>query len=184
MTAEIERKYLVVNDSWRHHASKGAAFCQGYLLARKNRFVRIRIIDRARAVLTVKLRTGRLRREEFEYEIPYADALELITSATRVLDKTRYEVNHRGYLWEVDVYSGVHDGLVVAEIELADENDQPPCPPWLGQEVTGNAAYSNRTLATSVRHDEYRSRKATPATTKLSARARTCRVLERGAVDT
>jgi CYTH domain-containing protein len=58
MTAEIERKFLVVNDSWRGGASKGAAFCQGYLLAGKNRFVRIRIIDKARAVLTVKLRTG------------------------------------------------------------------------------------------------------------------------------
>lgn len=158
MTAEIERKYLVVNDSWRDHASKGAVFCQGYLLARKNRFVRVRIIDEARAVLTVKLRTGRLRREEFEYEIPCADALEMIAYATSVVGKTRYEVNHRGCLWEVDVYSGVHDGLVVAEIELADESDQPPCPSWLGPEVTGNAAFSNRTLAMHARRNEYGSR--------------------------
>ncbi|MGO7215567.1 CYTH domain-containing protein [Rhizobium ruizarguesonis] len=158
MTAEIERKFLVVNDSWQDHASKGAAFCQGYLLVRKNRFVRVRIIDNARGVLTIKLRTGRLRREEFEYEIPYADALEMIAYATSVVDKTRYEVNHRGCLWEVDVYGGVHDGLVVAEIELADESDQPPCPPWLGPEVTGNAAFSTRTLAMLVQRNDYRSR--------------------------
>jgi CYTH domain-containing protein len=158
MTAEIERKFLVVNDSWQDHASKGAAFCQGYLLVRKNRFVRVRIIDNARGVLTIKLRTGRLRREEFEYEIPYAEALEMIAYATSVVDKTRYEVNHRGCLWEVDVYSGVHDGLVVAEIELADESDEPPCPPWLGPEVTGNAAFSNRTLAMFARRSEYGSR--------------------------
>lgn len=158
MTAEIERKYLVVNDSWRDHASKGAAFCQGYLLARKNRFLRVRIIDKASAVLTVKLRTGRLRREEFEYEIPYSDALQMIAFATSVVDKTRYEVKHCGCLWEVDVYSGVHNGLVVAEIELADESDQPPYPPWLGPEVTGNAAFSNRTLAMFARRNEYGSR--------------------------
>jgi CYTH domain-containing protein len=58
----------------------------------------------------------------------------------------------------VDVYSGVHDGLVVAEIELADESDQPPCPPWLGPEVTGNPAFSNRTLAMLVQRNDYRSR--------------------------
>lgn len=58
MTAEIERKFLVVNDSWQDHASKGAAFCQGYLLVRKNRFVRVRIIDNARGVLTIKPEPG------------------------------------------------------------------------------------------------------------------------------
>ncbi|WP_455274186.1 CYTH domain-containing protein [Rhizobium herbae] len=158
MAAEIERKYLVLDDSWRDHASKGAAFCQGYLLARKNRFMRVRIIDTARAVVTVKFRTGRLRREEFEYEIPYADALEMIDYATGVLNKTRYEVVHCGHIWEVDVYGGVNDGLVLAEIELADESDRPPLPPWLGPEVTGNAAYSNRTLATLARRDVDRRR--------------------------
>jgi CYTH domain-containing protein len=149
MAAEIERKYLVLNDGWRSHASKGTAFRQGYLVARKNRFTRVRLIDTTRAVVTVKFRTGRLRREEFEYEIPYADALEMIDYATGVLNKTRYEVGHCGYIWEVDVYGGVNDGLVLAEIELADESDRPPLPPWLGPEVTGNSAYSNRTLARS-----------------------------------
>lgn len=82
----------------------------------------------------------------------------MIAFATSVVDKIRYEVNHHGCLWEVDVYSGAHDGLVVAEIQLADESDQPPCPPWLGPEVTGNAAFSNRTLAMLVQRNDYRSR--------------------------
>ncbi|WP_455274811.1 CYTH domain-containing protein [Rhizobium herbae] len=154
MAAEIERKYLVLNDSWRRHASQGAAFCQAYLTANKNRFVRIRTIDTVRAVLTVKFRTGPLRREEFEYDIPYIDALEMIAYATAVLEKTRYEVRHLGYVWEIDVYSGVNDGLVLAEIELGNEADQPPRPPWLGPEVTGISAYSNRTLAAFPHPDE------------------------------
>jgi adenylate cyclase len=154
MAAEIERKYLVLNDSWRKHASQGAALCQAYLTANKNRFVRIRTIDTVRAVLTVKFRTGPLRREEFEYDIPYVDALEMITYAAGVVEKTRYEVRHLGYVWEIDVYNGVNDGLVLAEIELGSEADQPPRPPWLGPEVTGISAYSNRTLAAFPQPDE------------------------------
>ncbi len=154
MAAEIERKYLVANDSWRKHASEGVAFCQAYLTANKNRLVRIRTIDTARAVLTVKIRTSRLRREEFEYEIPYADALEMISHATAVVEKTRYKVRHFGHVWESDVYNGPNDGLVLAEIELGSEADHPPRPPWLGQEVTGISAYSNRTLAASPHSDE------------------------------
>ncbi|MBZ9654036.1 CYTH domain-containing protein [Phyllobacterium lublinensis] len=151
MAAEIERKYLVLNDSWRDHASKGAAICQGYLLSQKTRFVRVRIVDKAYAVVTVKIRTGRLRREEFEYEVPYADGLEMIAFAPGVVDKIRYEVDHCGHIWEVDVYNGINDGLVLAEIELSNESDQFPCPPWLGLEVTGDISYSNRTLATPGR---------------------------------
>ena len=155
MAAEIERKYIVSSDSWRENASTGAAFRQGYLLAKKNRLMRIRIIDAEHAVVTLKFRSSRLRREEFEYEVPYADALEMISYATGVVDKTRYEVIHAGYVWEVDVYNGAHEGLVLAEIELADEGEQPHLPPWLGPEVTGNAQYSNRRLAASARRDEY-----------------------------
>ncbi|MFT2214575.1 CYTH domain-containing protein [Rhizobium giardinii] len=149
MAAEIERKYLVSNDSWRKHASQGAAFCQAYLTANKKRTVRIRTIDMARAVLTVKFRTSSLRREEFEYDIPYVDALEMLTYATALVEKTRYKVRYLGYDWDIDVYNGANDGLVLAEIELGNEADQPPSPPWLGPEVTGIPAYSNRTLAVS-----------------------------------
>ena len=154
MAAEIERKYLVLNDSWRKHASQGAAFCQAYITANKKRLVRIRTIDRMRAVLTVKFRTSHLRREEFEYDIPYADALEMIAYAPAVLEKTRYGVRYFGHVWEIDVYNGANDGLVLAEIELGNESDEPPHPPWLGPEVTGVSAYSNRALAASPHLDE------------------------------
>jgi CYTH domain-containing protein len=147
MVAEIERKYLVLNDSWRKNASTGSVFSQTYLMARKSRFVRIRIIDNARAFLAIKFRTSQLRREEFEYEIPYFDAMEMASYSTEMLEKTRHEVRYGGYRWEIDVYGGASEGLVLAEVELESEHDRPPRPPWLGPEVTGDAAYSNRTIA-------------------------------------
>jgi CYTH domain-containing protein len=154
MAAEIERKYLVSNDTWRKHASQGAALCQAYLTTNKKRTERIRTSDKARAVLTVKFRTISLRREEFEYDIPYVDALEMLTYATAVVEKTRYRVRYLGYDWDIDVYNGANDGFVLAEIELGNEADQPPSPPWLGPEVTGISAYSNRTLAVSPHPNE------------------------------
>ena len=147
MTAEIERKFQVSDDRWRKHASAGSELRQAYIVATKNRFVRVRTIDAQRAVLTVKIRSGRMQREEYEYEIPYADAMEMFGRALGIIEKTRYEVTYRGHLWEVDVYSGEHRGLVTAEIELASCDDAPPQPDWLGQEITGNPLYSNRALA-------------------------------------
>lgn len=147
MAAEIERKYLVFDDRWREHASEGSVLQQAYLVATKGETVRIRTIDGRRAKLTVKIRTSRHRREEYEYDIPYADAKEMLEQARGVLQKTRFEVEHQGYVWEVDVYSGQHRGLVVAEVELDDVNDTPPLPDWVGPEVTGNPRYSNRVLA-------------------------------------
>ncbi|MCY1745275.1 CYTH domain-containing protein [Ensifer sp. SL37] len=147
MAAEIERKYLVADDRWRQYASEGSALRQAYLLATRRQTVRIRTIDGSRAKLTVKIRSGRNRREEYEYDIPYSDAEEMLEQARGVLQKTRYEVKHEGFIWEVDVYSGQHRGLVVAEVELDNVNDTPSLPEWLGAEVTGNPLYSNRILA-------------------------------------
>ncbi len=127
MAAEIERKFLVIDDRWRQHASEGSVLQQAYLVATKGETVRIRTIDGCRATLTVKIRTGRNRREEYEYEIPYTDAKEMFEHARGVLQKTRFEVEHQGYVWEVDVYSGHHRGLVVAEVELDGGNDTPRC---------------------------------------------------------
>lgn len=149
MVAEIERKYLVKNDSWRKGASTGHLMSQTYLLSKKNCILRIRLVDQCRAFLGVKFRTSPLRREEFEYEIPYSDALEMRAHARATLEKTRYIVEHCGYRWEIDVYHGRFDGLVVAEVELRHEGDQPPPPSWLGTEITGNPTYSNRSIAAS-----------------------------------
>jgi adenylate cyclase len=151
MVAEIERKYLVLNDDWRMSASEGSTFFQTYLMARKDRFTRIRIVDSERAFLAVKFRTSPLRREEFEYEIPYPDAVEMIGHVTDVLEKTRHEVMFRGYRWEIDVYGGARKGLVIAEVELKSETDAAPRPPWLGIEITGVDAYSNRAMARADR---------------------------------
>lgn len=151
MAAEIERKFLILDDRWRQHACGGSVLRQAYLVSTKAQIVRVRTIDARRATLTVKIRTSRTRREEFEYDIPYADACEMFQHARGIVEKTRYEVNHQGFVWEVDVYSGQNRGLIVAEIELDSCSDNPPLPEWLGPEVTGNPHFSNRALA-KMRH--------------------------------
>ncbi|OOG65731.1 adenylate cyclase [Sinorhizobium sp. A49] len=148
MTAEIERKFKVSNDRWRQHASVGIELRQAYIMASKDRILRVRTIDAHRAVLTVKIRIGRLQRDEYEYEIPYLDAIEMFARALgKIIEKTRHEVEFGGHLWEVDVYSGEHRGLVTAEVELANCDDVPPQPTWIGPEITGNQLYSNRAMA-------------------------------------
>ncbi|MBL0372937.1 CYTH domain-containing protein [Rhizobium sp. KVB221] len=162
MAAEIERKYLVLDDSWRKNASIGSVFCQTYLMARKSRFVRIRIIDNARAFLAIKFRTSALRREEFEYEIPYLDALEMASHSTALVEKTRYEVDCCGYCWQIDVYNGPYEGLVIAEIELENESVRNPHPPWLGKEITGDPNYSNRAMAAATSMSRSANARVTP----------------------
>jgi len=148
MRVEIERKYLVADDRWRKGATIGSVFRQAYMTAAKDRSVRIRTIDASRATLTVKICTGELRRDEFEYHLPYCEALELIKHRIGVvIEKTRYDVTHRGHVWEIDVYGGAHRGLVVAEIELQDASEAFPLPAWVGREITGEQSYSNRILA-------------------------------------
>lgn len=147
MAAEIERKFLVADDRWRKYATEGSVLQQAYLVATRRQTVRIRTIDSRCAKITVKIRSSRNRREEYEYDIPYSDAKEMLDHARAVLQKTRYEIKHEGYIWEVDVYSGQHSGLVVAEVELDNVNDTPSLPEWLGTEITGNPLYSNRVLA-------------------------------------
>ncbi|NVD39910.1 CYTH domain-containing protein [Ensifer sp. HO-A22] len=147
MSAEIERKFLVFDDRWRQRACEGSVLRQAYLVATKDRIVRVRTIDSRSAKLTVKIRSSRARREEFEYDIPYADAKEMFQYAQGAIEKTRFKVEHQGHIWEVDVYAGQHRGLVIAEVELKDQADNPVLPDWLGPEVTGNSHFSNRLLA-------------------------------------
>ncbi|MGV1894473.1 CYTH domain-containing protein [Agrobacterium vitis] len=157
MAKEIERKFLVRTDTWRQHVSKSSSFQQGYILSGADRSVRIRIRDRADALLTIKIGHVGLSRDEFEYEIALADGLEMIDKAQgNVIEKTRYNVEYGGYLWEVDVFAGAHAGLVVAEVELENDCEDPPLPPWVGREVTGDGRYSNQWLATSTPQTERR----------------------------
>ncbi len=146
---EIERKFLVANDGWRAGADQGRRFRQAYLAETDRAVVRVRITDDAHAVITVKSANPGLSRVEFEYPLPLADAEALaeLRQGT-VLQKTRFHAPHRGRTWEVDVYGGDNEGLVIAEIELESETEQVELPPWLGREVTGEARYYASRLST------------------------------------
>jgi adenylate cyclase len=148
MAKEIERKFLVRSDVWRAHVSQASSFVQGYILSDTDRSLRVRIKDDVSATLTIKFGHVGLTRDEFEYNICLSDAREMIAkSLGHVIEKTRYHVEYGGYLWEVDVFEGIHAGLVVAEVELDDASEDPPLPPWIGKEVTGDKRYSNQWLA-------------------------------------
>lgn len=148
MAKEIERKFLVASDGWREAADGGTRFLQAYIVTMDDRSARVRLIDDRRAKLTIKIGTGSMTRDEFEYEIPVEDAKDMMSLAVGlVIEKTRYEVSHHGFVWEVDVYGGAHEGLIVAEVELEAEDDTPDLPSWLGNEVTGDPQYSNQYLS-------------------------------------
>lgn len=145
MATEIERKFLVVGGAWR--SANGTRICQGYLNRDKSRTVRVRIAGE-QAYLTVKGATQGNTRAEFEYEIPLADAEQLLALCDGpTIQKVRHNVMHQCHLWEVDVFEGENAGLVVAEIELASEDEVFARPPWLGQEVSDDSRYFNSQLA-------------------------------------
>lgn len=148
MGIEIERKFLVCDGSWRAQADAGVFYSQGYLSTDPQRCVRVRI-GGERAWLNIKSAVSSLRRLEYEYEIPLADARELLHSACVgvPVEKTRYHVAHQGHTWEIDVFEGANTGLIVAELELAGEDEAFARPAWLGQEVSEDARYYNMNLA-------------------------------------
>lgn len=149
MAKEIERKFLVSNESWRSQVTSRTAFRQGYIASLENRSVRVRIKADTDATLTIKIGASSIVRDEYEYDIPLRDAEELMTTALGiVIEKTRHTVDHEGFVWEIDVFEGLYEGLVVAEVEMNAETDQPSLPAWLGREVTGDPRFSNQNLAT------------------------------------
>lgn len=149
MAKEIERKFLVANDDWRDLATSKTPMRQAYIVTMNDRSVRVRTRNDASAQVTIKIGQNSLVRDEFEYTIPIAEAEEMISLAVgNVIEKVRYTVEYNGFVWEVDAYEGAYLGLVIAEVELSDENDEPPLPDWVGREVTGDRRYSNQSLAT------------------------------------
>ncbi|MFP5077131.1 CYTH domain-containing protein [Rhizobium sp. YIM 134829] len=149
MAKEIERKFLVAGDGWRATAGPGVAMRQFYIAAMSDRSVRLRILDAKSAKLTIKVGTGLLVRDEFEFDVPLSEAEDMLSAALgTVIEKTRYRVPGGAHVWEVDVYAGVHAGLIVAEVEMRSEDDDPTLPDWLGAEVTSDGRYSNFSLAT------------------------------------
>jgi adenylate cyclase len=148
MSFEIERKFLVLSDVWRKFAIRHTKIRQAYLDSTVKVSIRVRIKDDSSAILTLKSRSSKLRRREFEYAIPTLDAEELISlRRSYIIEKVRHIVPDGNLNWAVDVFCGENQGLVVAEIELSDENHQIELPPWIGSEVTGQDRYYNGTLA-------------------------------------
>ena len=146
MADEIERKFLVKNNSYRQSSQKSTHILQAYLSTNPDSTVRVRIIDNNKAYITVKSRNHGVVRHEWEYEIPVIDARQMLDSCrvTPLIDKTRYLCGQ----WEIDCFAGVLSGLTIAEIELQHENEQFEIPDWVGKEVTGDKRYYNSALAT------------------------------------
>jgi adenylate cyclase len=146
MSIEIERKFLVRGDAWKT-PGQGALLRQGYLSSQPDRIVRVRI-EGDGAMLTIKGRSVGFTRGEWEYPIPVQDAVELLDRLCEkpLIEKYRYRIDYQGMTWEVDEFLGDNAGLVVAEIELASEDQAFALPGWIGEEVTQDARYFNSSL--------------------------------------
>lgn len=147
MGIEIERKFLVVGETWRAGA-RGFVIRQGYICAHEDTVVRVRTHGDD-AFLTIKGGNSGLVRAEFEYPIPLGDADEMLkTLCPRPLvEKVRYKLSHLSHEWVIDEFSGENAGLIVAEVELASEDEAVALPPWIGREVSGDPRFLNVNLA-------------------------------------
>lgn len=147
MSQEIERKFLVKGD-FKPFVSKQTRIVQGYLSSVPERTVRVRVKGE-KGFLTVKgigSESG-ASRYEWEKEIPVEEANELMKICEPgVIDKIRYLVKAGNHTFEVDEFFGENQGLIVAEVELASEDEAFEKPEWLGQEVTGYTKYYNSML--------------------------------------
>jgi adenylate cyclase len=146
MGKEIERKFLVVGEAWRT-LGEGTRYRQGYLSTVKERTVRVRRAGN-KGALTVKGVSVGATRKEYEYEIPVADADEMIDQLCEkpIVEKNRYRIPIGDLTWEVDEFLGVNEGLIVAEVELRSEDQPVDKPDWIGAEVTGDPRYFNANL--------------------------------------
>jgi len=146
MAIETERKFLL-----KHLPSalltRGIHICQGYMVNKKDRVVRIRLYG-DKAFLTIKGPSCNASRKEYEYPVPKQDAMEMISLFCKkpLIEKTRYQIEFKGFEWVVDLFSGSNKGLVVAEIELDTVDQVFEKPDWIGQEVTHDPRYFNSNL--------------------------------------
>lgn len=148
MAKEIERKFLVSGE-FRQDSPESYRIIQGYICSDQDRTVRVRVRG-DKGFLTIKGRSSAdgLSRYEWEKEIPASEAVELMAlCGSGVIDKTRYLVPFGRHTYEVDVFHGANEGLVLAEIELAEEQETFEKPSWLGEEVTGDPRYYNSMLS-------------------------------------
>lgn len=148
MPTEIERKFLVADESWRREASASRELRQGYLALTERAVVRVRLADDEQAWVGIKEhRIGRSH-GEYEYEIPIDEARELLALCTgAIIAKRRYLIPVGDHCWEVDEFLGENAGLILAEIELGAENEAFREPGWLGREVTEERRFYNAALS-------------------------------------
>ena len=142
MPLEIERKFLLANDDWKSHVARRIHIRDGLIANTNGNKARVRITDAA-ATITLKSRRRGPIRTEFEYAIPCSDALEILQTMCegRVLEKVRHFIPHAGLLWHVDVYEGILNGVVLAEVELQRADQEIDLPSWVGKEVTDDPSY-------------------------------------------
>ena len=154
MPIEIERKFLVKPGAWQPRGA-GVHMQQGYLISGNGRTVRVRLSeagssDPASSIgkLTVKGPTVGLSRPEFEYSIPGDDARYILEHLCEqpLIDKHRYREPYGQHTWEIDVFHGDNDGLIVAEVELTAEDNVLELPDWVGAEVSADYRYCNSNL--------------------------------------
>ena len=148
MKREIERKFLITSNDYKQNISSKYDIIQGYLSTKPSRTVRIRVCS-GKGYLTIKGGTSKngLCRLEWEKELPLEEADELMALCLpNKIEKTRCKVNYKGWLFEVDIFKGINEGLKIAEIELDSEADVFEKPKWLGEEVTGIKKYYNSQL--------------------------------------
>ena len=148
MATEIERKYLVNSMAWKVKADEGTRLLQGYMANTEKVAIRVRIAGE-QAWLTLKSASAGIRRLEFEYFLPVADAKQILDEFCRgqVIHKTRYRLPLNSHIWEIDVFHDANEGLVLAEIELENEQESFALPGWIGQEVSADIRYYNAYLS-------------------------------------
>jgi len=145
MAVEIERKFLPRNESWREAVGRSLPMVQGYLGGERCS-VRVRI-EGPRAFLNVKSRERGMRRSEYEFELPVDEARAMLDEfCVERVEKLRHEVTCGSHVFEIDEFLGANAGLVVAELELAHEDEAFERPGWLGREVTDESRYYNVAL--------------------------------------
>lgn len=146
MGVEIERKYLV-KEGFVPEGQEQISMSQAYLCADPERTVRVRIAN-STAYITIKGKITGISRPEFEYEIPVADAKELMQLAIfPPVEKVRHLIYENGKKWEVDLFSGANLGLIIAEVELLSADEVVELPDWIGSEVSNDIRYHNSQLA-------------------------------------
>jgi adenylate cyclase len=143
---EIERKFLIKTELWQPSA-KGVEMQQGYLSVDPERVVRVRVAEE-KAFLTIKGKPRGIMRAELEYEIPKNEAEVLMKMCLDFpVEKTRFKEKIGELVWEIDVFKGENEGLIMAEVELEDEHQIVELPDWIGEEVSSDSRYYNAWLS-------------------------------------